>query len=35
MKKYLLLGVLAISSVSFARGGHHNNYKNYYSRGNH
>lgn len=32
MKKYLLLGVLAISSVSFAWGGHHNNYG---YRGNH
>lgn len=30
MKKYLLLGILAISSISFAWGGH---YKNYGSHG--
>ncbi|MCF0171864.1 MAG: hypothetical protein HUJ87_15330 [Fusobacterium varium] len=35
MKKYLLLGVLAISSVSFAWGGYHHNYGNYGYRGNH
>lgn len=35
MKKFLLLGVLAISSISFAWGGHHNNYGNYGYRGNH